>query len=323
MNRPCVSTEAPRACHDIRSALLGLHKSIVESGISVLLLLWVCTVPLFAQVTPDLPHRVIAYPDSPSSLQHYFEDLRSEFRINDAGGIQEKIEVPTSKEEALQKELSLPNATVWFTQVFGEQAGPRLADVYSSFNPVDTVPLFGAFSAKGAAFFVLRLKDVGKNGSDPIAKLILKAMKTPISSYVIDMTLNTPTAGPSSDMQLPYYFFYVDGEFRPIIARVFDVLDTAQTAQTRATGQLRPISEVPPVYPPLARQARIAGDVMFRAQIGRDGTVQKLDLVYGHPLLVQAATDAARQWRYKPSPSVVETTITIRFILLKGPENEH
>jgi protein TonB len=47
--------------------------------------------------------------------------------------------------------------------------------------------------------------------------------------------------------------------------------------------------------------ARISGSVRFTAIIARDGTIQNLTLVSGHPLLVQAATEAGRQWRYRPT----------------------
>jgi len=61
------------------------------------------------------------------------------------------------------------------------------------------------------------------------------------------------------------------------------------------------IHEVRPQYPLVARQARIVGVVRLKAIIGRDGTVQNLVLVSGHPLLVQAAMDAVKLWVYKPT----------------------
>jgi len=75
-----------------------------------------------------------------------------------------------------------------------------------------------------------------------------------------------------------------------------------------------------PVYPPLAKQARIQGTVRFTAIIGRDGTIQNLTVVSGHPLLVQAATEAVKQWRYKPTllngePVEVVTQIDVNFTL--------
>jgi protein TonB len=56
-----------------------------------------------------------------------------------------------------------------------------------------------------------------------------------------------------------------------------------------------------PVYPPLARNARIFGVVRLEAVIGRNGTIESLRVVSGHPLLVQAALAAVRQWVYQPT----------------------
>ena len=56
-----------------------------------------------------------------------------------------------------------------------------------------------------------------------------------------------------------------------------------------------------PQYPPLARQARIQGTVKLSAVISKDGSIQKLEVMSGHPLLVPAALAAVKQWRYKPT----------------------
>jgi protein TonB len=82
----------------------------------------------------------------------------------------------------------------------------------------------------------------------------------------------------------------------------------------------RIIRMVRPIYPPIARQARIEGTVVLSAIIGEDGRVEMLHYVSGPPLLVQAALDAVRQWRYAPTllngrPVSVETTITVVFTL--------
>jgi len=80
------------------------------------------------------------------------------------------------------------------------------------------------------------------------------------------------------------------------------------------------IHKVDPVYPPLAKQARIQGAVRFTAIIGRDGSVQNLQLVSGHPLMVEAARQAVMQWLYKPTllngrPVEVVTQIDVVFSL--------
>jgi len=60
------------------------------------------------------------------------------------------------------------------------------------------------------------------------------------------------------------------------------------------------IHQVPPVYPSLARRAHIQGTVVLQAVIGKDGSVQSVHALSGHSLLVPAAVDAVRKWRYKP-----------------------
>jgi protein TonB len=80
------------------------------------------------------------------------------------------------------------------------------------------------------------------------------------------------------------------------------------------------INKVQPVYPPLARQTRISGTVRLHALISKTGSVESLEVLSGHPLLVRAAMDAVQQWRYKPTllngdPVEVDTTIDVIFSL--------
>src|ERR1700722_2686923 len=80
------------------------------------------------------------------------------------------------------------------------------------------------------------------------------------------------------------------------------------------------VNKVQPVYPPLARQTRISGTVRLHAIISKSGSVESLEVLSGHPLLVQSALDAVRQWRYRPTllntePVEVDTTIDVIFSL--------
>lgn len=80
------------------------------------------------------------------------------------------------------------------------------------------------------------------------------------------------------------------------------------------------IRRVQPVYPPLARSARIQGPVILAAVISKDGTMENVKALSGHPMLVQAAVQAVSQWRYRPyilngEAIEVETQITVNFIL--------
>ena len=83
------------------------------------------------------------------------------------------------------------------------------------------------------------------------------------------------------------------------------------------------IRKVQPNYPPLARQARIQGTVVLHAEISKDGTIQNLTLISGHPMLAPAAIEAVKQWRYKPymlngEPVAVETQVQVNFTLSGG-----
>lgn len=75
-----------------------------------------------------------------------------------------------------------------------------------------------------------------------------------------------------------------------------------------------------PPYPPMARAARISGVVRLAAVISEAGVIEELRVVEGHPLLVRAAVDAVKQWRYRPTilngnPVKVATTIDVIFNL--------
>jgi periplasmic protein TonB len=93
--------------------------------------------------------------------------------------------------------------------------------------------------------------------------------------------------------------------------------------RTRVGGAVQAaklVNRVTPVYPPLARQTRISGTVRLHAIIGKNGMVEQLQVESGHPLLVQSALDAVRQWRYQPTllngePVEVDTEIDVIFSL--------
>jgi len=87
------------------------------------------------------------------------------------------------------------------------------------------------------------------------------------------------------------------------------------------------VRKVAPLYPPLARQARIQGTVVLTIVISKDGDVRDTKLVSGHPMLAPAAIEAVKQWRYKPyiadnQPLELATTVQIKFMIAGGPDGE-
>ncbi len=83
------------------------------------------------------------------------------------------------------------------------------------------------------------------------------------------------------------------------------------------------VSKVIPTYPPLARRARIQGQVVLNVDISKEGTIESLRTITGHPMLIPAAIDAVKQWRYKPyllnaEPVPVQTQVTVNFSFTSG-----
>jgi protein TonB len=80
------------------------------------------------------------------------------------------------------------------------------------------------------------------------------------------------------------------------------------------------IRPVQPIYPPLAKNARIQGTVVLQAIISKQGMIEHLQALSGPPMLVPAALEAVRQWRYRPyvlngEAVEVETQVTVNFVL--------
>jgi protein TonB len=95
-------------------------------------------------------------------------------------------------------------------------------------------------------------------------------------------------------------------------------VDRVRVSSGVASGNL--INKVQPLYPPIARTNRIAGQVVLHALISKSGNIENLQVVSGHPMLTQSALEAVRQWKYKPyllngEPVEVETTIQVNFNL--------
>ena len=91
----------------------------------------------------------------------------------------------------------------------------------------------------------------------------------------------------------------------------------------RGVSEANLTHRVQPLYPPLARATHVEGAVEFTATISKEGAIENLQLVRGHPLLVNAARQAILQWRYRPTllngaPVEVITDIIVRFTLAQG-----
>jgi len=152
-----------------------------------------------------------------------------------------------------------------------------------------------------------------------LAQVAVEAMATPTPLYYVEGKSDNPKeAFPVSGIG---YFVYVDGAFRFLDAEVLQALSTAPPLRIRIGGNvLAPqiTYKVPPVYPDESRAAGVKGNVVLHVIVGTDGAVKEATLVSGDPVLGQAALDAVRQWRYRPTllnskPVEVDSTVTIGF----------
>lgn len=106
----------------------------------------------------------------------------------------------------------------------------------------------------------------------------------------------------------------------PPVVHVRPAPEPVRRVSVAAPGKIT--HQVQPVYPTPAKNAHIEGVVVLHAIIDREGRITGLQAVSGHPFLLEAATSAVRQWRYRPyllngQPVEVETQITVNFKLAR------
>jgi len=115
----------------------------------------------------------------------------------------------------------------------------------------------------------------------------------------------------SGEAAPPPNFAATDATFKP-------TLQTLNVSQGVSQGLL--IKKVPPSYPPSALRMRIEGDVELVATIAKTGEITHVKVLSGDSQLTKAATDAVKQWKYKPyllngEPVEIQTQITVKFKL--------
>ncbi len=95
-------------------------------------------------------------------------------------------------------------------------------------------------------------------------------------------------------------------------------VDPGKIRIPRAVGEEHLIHRVDPQYPQMAKIAHIQGNVVLQCMIDQQGNVATVKAISGHPILIQAALDAVKQWKYKPflingQAVSIETTVTVTF----------
>jgi TonB family protein len=90
------------------------------------------------------------------------------------------------------------------------------------------------------------------------------------------------------------------------------VIVASQTASAQDDGGGRKVKQrVAPVYPELARKLNVSGTVKVEITVLPNGNVKNVKALGGHPVLIEAASDAARKWKFEPAHD--ETTTVVQF----------
>jgi TonB family protein len=235
-----------------------------------------------------------SYPNTPDGLRQLLLELLGLARTNDQAKLRAEIAA-----------MEIPDYENWFARVFGRENAQKLGDKYEEL-----------LKASELHFEMLWIEIAKQQGLISVDRL--RVPSGTVDAYKANWKKTDDSAGP--DNQSIGVFYFVDGKFRVDGSRRdLRVLSTNKT-DPATVGELA--NRIPPVYPPLARQARIQGTVAVNVIVRKDGTVEVENVAAGHPLLAQAAVDAVRQWRYEPTtingePVDIETKIYVIFALTK------
>jgi TonB family protein len=106
----------------------------------------------------------------------------------------------------------------------------------------------------------------------------------------------------------------------PAIKRPAEKPATTRISQGGSLQAAKLVKRVAPIYPPLALQTRVSGTVRLHVIIAKDGAVREVDVISGHPLLLQSAMNAVKHWRYAPTllngrAVEVDTTVEVEYTL--------
>ena len=100
---------------------------------------------------------------------------------------------------------------------------------------------------------------------------------------------------------------------RTLVAALLLALTVASPRPAQAQDARKVVNRVNPVYPPLARKMNVAGTVKVEVTISPAGNVTDTKVIGGHPLLITAATDALKKWKYEAAGETTNTTVEFRF----------
>jgi TonB family protein len=225
--------------------------------------------------------------------------------------------------------MRVPEYQSWFPAAFSAANGTKLASIYAeSLQKTEgqLVEYFVAHAPPGGQVTA----SVASGGPEPqktgflqgFDNAIRNSLTQPAFFYRLEYSWKQEQTGSPVARRMGYVTL-VGGSYRLIGENVLRTLPDMPVARIRmggkATGAML-ANKVQPIYPLEARRQRVSGVVRLHAIIAADGSVEQLETVSGDALLVQAALDAVRQWRYRPTTLdgeavEVDTTIDVIFAL--------
>jgi len=218
--------------------------------------------------------------------------------------------------------FAIPNHAAWFPKMFGPTEGARLEARYAGVHAqsmewlkrrIEQNVKEGRTQAEISVIEKANETDMG------LVRAVIAAEVAPAPIYMV--SLQKPSDG--KNLNSLGEFAYVEGGFRYLDRQVMHALSTAPPMRIVVLGAIQKqqlIERVQPDYPALARQSKLEGTVFLHVVVGIDGTVQRIQVVSGHPVLAEAATKAVKRWRYKPTrlngqPVEVDTEVEVIFSL--------
>jgi TonB family protein len=229
-----------------------------------------------------------------------------------------------AKLEEIAHGLVIPNYETWFKTTFGEEEGAKLAEAYARTvdrDKKDFPRQLQVMAEHESEVLIEDAKEPKNPAGNYCGQELLKSVKNDASFYQVSLQW-ADSSGATKWFGFGH-FTLVDGEYRRLNCASL-VLFMGRLRVGGNVQSAKVIKKVPPVYPIEARQAGVSGTVRLHVILAKDGTVQQLELVSGHPMLAQAAIDAVRQWTYQPTllngfPVEVDTIIDVIFNLNRRP----
>jgi TonB family protein len=257
--------------------------------------------------------------ETPTDLQSFLQKLQE--------AVDATIATKEGERFAAQWEgMRIPDYETWFATTFGPENGPRLAKIYpDEFKKSEDslLQFFILHAEPGGQVTASTMPDQKRSEfQEKFEEVIRQSLKTRTQFFRVDYKWVSKKDGAPGYRPLGYVTF-IDGAYRILNDGVLRALPGMTAMRIRLGGNVaaaKLINRVPPVYPLEARQSHVSGTVRLHVILAQDGSIKSLDVVSGDALLVPAAVDAVKQWRYQPTllngePVEVDTTIDVIFSL--------